>query len=459
MLLDDPARLRALRDASAARLGANTVRVDGRTFAVAAGALYPHQWSWDAAFVAMGLAHLDPLRALDELDALFAAQWKNGKVPHIVYNPLVPAGQYFPDDARWAVVAKAGARGPAPGAPATSGICQPPVHALAAEEILAVAPDRADVVARLRALFPKLVAWHRYLVEERDPERSGLVTIVHPWESGTDNSVRWDDVLARIDPVGVPPYERADLKHAKAAMRPSQLDYDRYLFLVERMKDAGYDDARLLGPGTTYPFRVKDALMSAILVRAHEALRRVADVVAADDGTKGALDAWIARGRAGVASTWDAELSAGLDVDVATGAPIRVRTIAGFAPLVAGDRARRDAQLALLSSDAFCGHPSFVRRLPPSTSPLDPRFDPQRYWRGPSWPIMNWIVHRALVGVGADDAARAHLEESLRQIEERGPAEYFDPRTDEPLGSKVQTWTDAFVVAETSARLTTIAAA
>ncbi|MDQ3834935.1 MAG: glycoside hydrolase, partial [Actinomycetota bacterium] len=33
----------------------------------AAPGLYPHQWSWDSAFIAIGLAHLDVRRATREL--------------------------------------------------------------------------------------------------------------------------------------------------------------------------------------------------------------------------------------------------------------------------------------------------------------------------------------------------------------------------------------------------------
>ena len=42
----------------------------------------------------------------------------------------------------------------------------------------------------LHDIYPRLLAWHRYLLTYRDPEESGLVTIYHPWESGTDNSPR-----------------------------------------------------------------------------------------------------------------------------------------------------------------------------------------------------------------------------------------------------------------------------
>ncbi len=58
----------------------------------AAPRLYPHQWSWDSAFIAIGWAHLDVHRAAEELRTLFEAQWATGMVPHIVFNPAVPPG-------------------------------------------------------------------------------------------------------------------------------------------------------------------------------------------------------------------------------------------------------------------------------------------------------------------------------------------------------------------------------
>src|SRR5215213_3448596 len=56
----------------------------------AAPNLYPHQWSWDSAFIAIGLAHFNTRRAARELLALFEHQWRTGKVPHIVFNPEAP---------------------------------------------------------------------------------------------------------------------------------------------------------------------------------------------------------------------------------------------------------------------------------------------------------------------------------------------------------------------------------
>ncbi len=99
----------------------------------AAPELYPHQWSWDSAFIAIGLAHLDTRRAARELETLFAHQWKTGKVPHIVFNEEAPPESYFPGAEHWAGAAASPDAPPAP--PHTSCLSQPPVHAISALRI------------------------------------------------------------------------------------------------------------------------------------------------------------------------------------------------------------------------------------------------------------------------------------------------------------------------------------
>ncbi len=154
--------------------------------------LYPHQWSWDSAFIALGLAHTDNHRATRELETLFASQWDTGKVPHIIFDPDAPPRSYFPDAERWNSSALSA---DAPSAPHTSGLCQPPVHAVAVHRIWETSRGKDERrVSRVREFlrdnYPRLLNWHRYLATARDPEESGLVTIYHPWESGTDNSPR-----------------------------------------------------------------------------------------------------------------------------------------------------------------------------------------------------------------------------------------------------------------------------
>ena len=413
----------------------------------AAPDLYPHQWSWDSAFIAIGLAHLDTRRAAKELRTLFAHQWKTGKVPHIVFNPDAPPDSYFPGAAHWACAA---ASPDAPFSPPyTSCLCQPPVHAIAAHRIWEATGDegaRAEAHAFLHDIYPKLLTWHRYLATVRDPEGSGLVTIYHPWESGTDNSPRWDDALAAIEVGRLAQYPRRDLGYVSdPAERPTNADYDRYLWLVKLIKRASCNDASI---HETHPFLMKDVLFSAILVAANDALLEIADLVGAPDGDRALIAGWAERGRKGLDACWDADLQLCLDQNVRTGRPIRSSTVAGFAPLISGGLAEERLKELLQTFDSpdFTGNARLRWPLPPSTSPESRGFYPRSYWRGPVWPVANWLVWRSLLRAAELDRAAEIRRVSLDQIAESSFAEYFEPFSGEPLGSPDQSWTAAVVL-------------
>ena len=407
--------------------------------------LYPHQWSWDTAFITIGLAHLDTGRAAREIRTLLEYQWKNGKIPHIVFNPEAPPESYFPGPEHWASAADSPDAPPGPSV--TSGLCQPPVHAIAARHILSVAEARGEGVAETREflceVYPKLLAWHRYLATARDPEGSGLVTIYHPWESGTDNSPRWTQALERVEVGEVPDYERLDLDHVPdPAERPTGYEYDRFIWLVEVIKHARCDDVVLY---RTSPFLAKDVLGSAILVRANEALLDVTGVVGASEEDREMLLAWIERGRRGLDERWDPGLGLCLDYDLRAGEPLRARTIAGFAPLIAGagSEDRLETLLKVFESHAFTGNPDLYRPLPPSTSPDDLGFRPRSYWRGPVWPVMNWLLWWSLESSGEQKRAAWLKEYALAQLSDGRFGEYYEPFTGEALGSDDQSWTAA----------------
>jgi glucosylglycerate hydrolase len=410
-----------------------------------APSLYPHQWSWDSAFIALGLAHVDNRRATDELDTLFTGQWSTGKVPHIVFNPEAPPKSYFPDAERWNSSALSE---DAPSGPRTSGLCQPPVHAIAVRRIWQTARRKDEErVARARSFlsgnYRRLFAWHRYLATARDPEGSGLVTIYHPWESGTDNSPRWDAVLDRISIGEVPSYTRYDLEHVTdPSHRPTDSEYDRYLWLLELLKRARYDEADIY---ERHPFLVKDVLFSAILVAANEALLEISEVLEAPREERELIERWIERGREGLDEQWDPHLGLYVDHNVLADEPLRVRTVAGFAPLISGglDRPRLLDLLATLDSRAFVGNPDLRHPLPPSTSPEEPGFHPRSYWRGPVWPVANWLLWWSLLRAGESGRAQMMRRETLEELSEGGFAEYFEPFTGEALGSKEQSWTAA----------------
>ena len=426
----------ALREQAVAVLHGN----DQGAWTKASPRLYPHQWSWDSAFIAIGWAHLDVGRALAELEALFAAQWSTGLVPHIVFR-AGPDQPYFPGPEWWDTPVS-------PAAPApplqTTGICQPPVHALALQRIWQLTPpdQQPGVRARIQALYPKLVRWHRYLATQRDPEGSGLVTTFHPWE-GTDNSPRWDRALQRITVAEPGPYTRLDTDEVPdPSQRPTNWDYDRFLYLVSLLRTYRYDDALIY---REYPFLIKDVFFSAVLAAANTALLDLADVAGASAGDRAQLAGWLERGQAGLARRVDPGTGLCTDYDVRTGEDIRLRTFASFAPLFAGtpDPVQRDAQLKNLDSADFCGHPGLRWPLLPSTSPAEPVFQSRNYWRGPVWPVISWLLWRSLRQLGCSARADALHRDCLAQLTPGDFGEYFEPFTGQQLGSVQQSWTAA----------------
>jgi hypothetical protein len=412
-----------------------------------APSLYPHQWSWDSAFVALGLAHLDVDRALRELETLFGAQWADGRVPHIVYDPAAATDAYFPDPRRWACSEVSSV---ACATPATSGLCQPPVHAIALWRIGqqrtgdGTTPNPLER-ERVAALYRQMVDWHRYLATHRDPSGSGLVTIYHPWESGCDNSPRWDEALARVAVGEVPPYTRRDLDHvADPSHRPTDAEYDRFLWLIELLKRAGYDDAEV---HRSHPFRIKDVVFSAILSAANNRLAEIGRWLGRPADEIEELETWAARFGKGVLDQWDAKNRLTLDRDLHTNQPVRVSTWAGLAPLLVRDAPATlvDEVVTRLTGHDFAGAPGLTVPAVPSTTPGSPGFDRRSYWRGPIWPFANWLLWYGLTEHGRPDEAQQLRDAILTWV--RLPtvrfAEYFEPYTGEPLGSLDQSWTAA----------------
>ncbi|MFD9002175.1 hypothetical protein ACFV0T_14570 [Streptomyces sp. NPDC059582] len=403
------------------------------TSTVPSHSLYPHQWSWDSAFIAIGLRHVSPLRAQTELETLFAAQWGDGRIPHIVFNPSVPLDAYFPSPDFW----RSSTAGRAAGAPRTvqtSGIVQPPVHALAAWLVHSADPGLSRARGFLPRVYPSLAAWHRYLLHRRDLGGGGLASVVHPWEQGMDNSPCWDAPLSRVTPAPARSFRRADLDHGAAEDRPTDLDYGRYVRLATDYRDGGYAD----GAGV---FAVEDPAFNALLIASEHALARIAHELGATGTARHARAERLTA--ALVERLWDPAEGMFLCRDVRGARTIPERGVSGLVPLLLPGLPR-DIAAALVRT---ARGPHFglgdSTRLVPSYDLLGEAFDPHRYWRGPAWFNTGWLLERGLRLHGEQTRADALRTAALDIADATGFAEYVDPYTGEACGAAGFSWTAA----------------
>jgi glycogen debranching enzyme len=388
--------------------------------------LYPFQWNWDSAFVALGLAGVDPERGRAEVQSLLKGQWADGMVPHIVFH--VPSPDYSPGPELW----DSAACEYAPEVP-TSGLTQPPVLATAVRVLHEASPDGSF----LEEVVPALELWHEWLHRERGTD-SGLVAIVHPWE-GADNSPRFDRALARLQVDDELPIERTDRREIDSSERPTDSDYVRYLYLVRRLRTQEYRPPTL----DDTPFVFVDLTFNSILAVAEGDLAWLLGKLGGDGARASAA---AERLRAALAERWNEGQAVYTEDDDPSSAE---ETIDGLFPLYAGvpdrEQARRLFEEALWAPARFGPSPEAPWAVT-SASKASPAFDPRRYWRGPVWVNVNWFLVRGLERAGllaeADELRRMTLE----LVSHSGFFEYYDPRTGEPLGVSNFSWSAALTL-------------
>lgn len=410
-------------------------------FTVPSSSQYPHQWSWDSVFIAMGYAHYDQQRAEIELRYLFNGQWKNGMVPHIVFNSNELNGDYFPGYSFWQIEKSK----KAPDSVKTSGICQPPIHSTGVRHLIEFAPNRDQALEFAAELYPKLVSWHNYLYRERDPDNEGLAYIRHPWESGQDNSPIWDSILDRfeINRKELPEYERKDDIHVNAEERPSSEEYDKYVYLVDFFRQRNYDETQIREDNC--PFLVQDVLFNTLLCKANNDLSEIAEMVGEDPEPfremAGQTAASMNR------KLWNEREQMYNDYDLQSSQKIQARVLAGFLPLYAQipDESQKQKMFDYLNTHCFCQLTDACFPAP-SYDKSGEGYSARTYWRGPVWINMNWLLSEGLDHYGFDDYVKQVKNSIIQLPYKSGFREYYDTDNGQGYGIENFSWTAALLL-------------
>ncbi|HEX8220156.1 MAG TPA: trehalase family glycosidase [Chloroflexia bacterium] len=352
-------------------------------------------------------------RALNEMRSIFACQWANGMLPHIRFVPgLEHAGHaaYRPDANDWGVTPDVSG----PTRLRTSGITQPPIVGLCAYDLVLklTEAERTAHLPDFLAFSRGLRRFHTWLLSERDPWGEGLALCLHPWETGTDNSPAFDPLIeatrryAQATNLPVHLFGRADTTHVPGQQRPTDRDYFAYFSLVALFKKLSYRQHDII---EATPFLLQDVLFNSLLAAsllAHARLQgEMAGLLSNSNGKQadkgellaGAEESLELHHRVSGAirrKLWHPKDGFFYSFDSRENRPLPTPTVSGFGPLLPGIAS--DEQAARLVEHLT--RPSrFATPVSVPSTPVDsPAFDPLRYWSGPSWPVTNWLIIRAL---------------------------------------------------------------
>lgn len=405
--------------------------------------LYPHQWLWDSCFIAIGWRHIDIERAKDEIRSLLRGQWHNGMIPNMIFRD---DPKYRTDRNAW----RSWVNPYAPDDVKTSGITQPPLLAEAVFQI----GEKLEWSERrqwYKSMYPALVAFHSWLYNDRDPHGEGLVLLVHPWETGLDNTPPWmAEMHEHLLPLWIRLIEktkfdrvlnlfRRDTKHIPIDQRFTTIEALMLVDTQRRLRRKAYKIDKILNHSL---FAIEDLAYNSMFVRANSLLREIAKSLREELPQE--LDKRMHKSEKAFEELWDPYSAQYYSRDFVTHRLLKVSSIATLLPLYAGSVTKERAhQLVKLIENQHAFGPAFPVPTVPTNSFW---FRPKLYWQGPTWVNMNWLIIDGLKRYGFDDHALALTESTLELVNRHGCYEYFDPLTGEPAGAPNFSWTAALTI-------------
>lgn len=402
--------------------------------------LYPHQWLWDSCFIAIGQRHYDVKRAQKEIKNLFRGQWKNGMIPNIIYG----TEKRYSDDIWKSHVSKN-----SPQHIKTSGITQPP---MLAEAIVKIG-EKLNITDRKEwygSIYDDLLAYHEWLYRERDPHGEGLVVLIHPWESGLDNTPSWmSEMHLNQTPLWIRAVEvlhldsifnaiRKDTKYLPAYERINTIDALGLYSIVRRLRRKKYETRLILRHSS---LSIEDLAFNSILIRANALLAQIASELNSE--VPGWLWERMRKAPHALELLWNEQHQQYFSRNFNTFEAITEPSIMTFMPLYAGTITKKRAAklVELMKSKTWTTH------FPIASVPRGSKyFEPKRYWQGPTWINTNWLIAEGLERYGYTVEA-AHIKlKSIELVQKHGAYEYFSPLDGSPVGAHPFSWSAALVI-------------
>lgn len=375
---------------------------------------YPRFYAWDSGWNVISQSAFDPEGAYQELAAVFNyLQVDSGAVAH---EALVPefvkakdptfarlGDDYFDGQGKCRII-------------------DPPSFLVAAEVLYNKTKD-----LRILALLPKMQKCLDYLTGPRDLFGDGLVSIIHPWESGTDLAPAYDQAFG------------VNLNNPFSFVKIGA-KFKKFI------TDANADGWDLEKVAARNEFVFEDLCMNSLAAAGAISMSNLYLA----DGQKQNGDRCRAVAQKMTSAMekicWDDQRGFFFPRWDLKNKKIAKRTsLPGMLPLLSGmvstDKAQRVIDNYLLSPEQFWGP-----WLTPFNSIKEMKaentlFVRGQLWRGPCiWINMNWMAARAAAKYGRPDAAKKITQNTAIMVVSSGFREYYNPENGKGQGAKTFTW-------------------
>ena len=383
--------------------------------------LYPAQWNWDSGFIALGYSYFNLNFALKEINTLLEGQWKDGMIPHILFHNTKT--NYYPNYTAWNCGNKIH----------SSGITQPPILATILKEILNKNKINKSQLSNIKKIIKKIKKFHEWFIKYRDPKKSGLVSILHPWESGYDNSPIWDEPMNKVKIEKNIKYKRADNKVVNPDFRPLNIDYDRYVTIKNNLKKIKYNPKKVYKSSF---FNVVDVGFNSIFLKANKDLITLLDTFSFK---KTKIESYTKLMEKNFLKLYDKKREAFFSKDIKNNKKIFIPSITNYFVLFADLNNDKINQKLIKNLKK---HNSKEKYFFSSIKPNHKSFEEKRYWRGPVWINCNWFIYKGLKN--KDKIFSDKIKKKTIQIlEKKGFFEYFSCKSGEPMGANNFSWSAA----------------
>ncbi len=383
--------------------------------------LYPAQWNWDSAFISIGYSYFNLEYAIKELETLLKGQWKNGMIPHILFHEKDDS--YFPNHKTW----RCG------NSVSSSGITQPPIAATALKLIITRNKLNKNQKKRVILLIKKLKKYHDWFYKYRDPKNTGLVSIIHPWESGLDNSPLWDLSLNKIKIDKKLSYKRRDLEVSNSKARPLKRDYDCYITLLNQFKKLNYNPNKLYYNSM---FNVVDIGFNSIFLKASKDLLEISKLYNLNFKD---LNKKIFKTESSLLKMYNKKKNIFYSYDLKNKFFINIPSISNYFILFADLNDKKVNKKIIESLKKYNQKEKYIFS---SIKPDHKSFEEKRYWRGPVWINCNWLIYKGLKNKDKFYSDKIK-KKTIELLEKKGFFEYFSCKNGKPMGAKNFSWSAA----------------